>query len=63
MGRSKVFQQPEAEVFLNKNKPSYMGGILQMANHRLYRLHLARLVKVLSNTTGGAGNHPNFCHR
>ena len=27
---------PETELFLDKNKPSYMGGILEMANHRLY---------------------------
>jgi hypothetical protein len=26
----------EAEVFLDKAKPSYMGGILEMANNRLY---------------------------
>ncbi len=27
---------PETELFLDKRKPSYMGGILEMANHRLY---------------------------
>jgi hypothetical protein len=27
---------PETDVFLDKNKPSYVGGILEMANHRLY---------------------------
>src|SRR3569623_1903326 len=27
---------PETEVFLDKNKPSYIGGILEMCNHRLY---------------------------
>lgn len=27
---------PEADVFLDKAKPSYVGGILEMANHRLY---------------------------
>jgi len=26
----------DAQVFLDKNKPSYMGGILEMANNRLY---------------------------
>lgn len=26
----------EAELFLDKNKPSYVGGMLEMANHRLY---------------------------
>lgn len=27
---------PETELFLDKNKPSYIGGILEMSNHRLY---------------------------
>lgn len=27
---------PETGLFLDRNKPSYMGGILEMANHRLY---------------------------
>jgi len=27
---------PEADLFLDKAKPSYIGGILEMANHRLY---------------------------
>ena len=27
---------PETELFLDKKKPSYIGGILEMANHRLY---------------------------
>jgi len=27
---------PEADVFLDKHKPSYVGGILEMANRRLY---------------------------
>lgn len=26
----------DSELFLDKNKPSYMGGILEMSNHRLY---------------------------
>ncbi|KAA5548234.1 methyltransferase [Adhaeribacter rhizoryzae] len=28
---------PETTFYLNKNKPSYMGGILEMCNDRLYR--------------------------
>jgi len=28
---------PEADLFLDKGKPSYVGGILEMANARLYR--------------------------
>ena len=27
----------DTEVFLDKKKPSYIGGILEMGNHRLYR--------------------------
>jgi hypothetical protein len=27
---------PETDLFLDKGKPSYVGGILEMANHRLY---------------------------
>ena len=27
---------PEADQFLDRAKPSYVGGILEMANHRLY---------------------------
>lgn len=26
----------DTDLFLDKNKPSYMGGLLEMANHRLY---------------------------
>ena len=26
----------ETDLFLDKNKPSYIGGVLEMANHRLY---------------------------
>ena len=27
---------PSTDLFLDRNKPSYLGGILEMANHRLY---------------------------
>lgn len=33
----KYYNTPATELFLDKRKPSYMGGILEMANHRLYR--------------------------
>jgi hypothetical protein len=33
----KYHNAPEADLFLDKNKPSYVGGILEMANHRLFR--------------------------
>src|SRR5688572_7444111 len=28
---------PEGATFLDRNKPSYIGGILEMCSHRLYR--------------------------
>ena len=28
---------PDADLFLDKNKPTYMGGILEMSNNRLYK--------------------------
>lgn len=33
---SEYSNQLEAKIFLDKNKPSYIGGILEMANNRLY---------------------------
>src|SRR6185436_8008600 len=27
---------PETDLFLDRHKPSYVGGLLEMANHRLY---------------------------
>src|SRR5262249_15015853 len=30
------FNTPSTDLFLNKRKSSYIGGILKMANHRLY---------------------------
>jgi len=32
----KYHNTPETALFLDKNKSSYIGGILEMANHRLY---------------------------
>jgi precorrin-6B methylase 2 len=31
------YNNTDAEIFLDKNKPSYIGGILEMANNRLYK--------------------------
>lgn len=38
---------PETDMFLDKKKPSYIGGILEMANHRLYRFwgHLTEALR------------------
>jgi hypothetical protein len=32
----KYFNTPETDLFLDKRKPSYIGGVLEMANARLY---------------------------
>ena len=37
---------PETDLFLDKKKPSYIGGILEMANQRLYG-HWAHLTEGL----------------
>jgi len=37
---------PSTDLFLDKNKPSYVGGILEMANRRLFR-HWANLTTAL----------------
>jgi len=42
----KYHNSPDSDLFLDKNKPSYVGGILEMANHRLYR-HWAHLTEAL----------------
>jgi len=42
----KYHNSPETDLFLDRNKPSYIGGILEMANHRLYP-HWARLTEAL----------------
>ncbi|MEM8955875.1 MAG: methyltransferase [Verrucomicrobiota bacterium] len=38
---------PDVDLFLDKNKPSYIGGILEMANHQLYSSwgHLTEALK------------------
>lgn len=52
---------PETDLFLDRNKPSYLGGILEMANHRLYPFwgHLTEALRTglpqNEVKTGGAG--------
>ncbi|MBZ0114442.1 MAG: methyltransferase [Thermoanaerobaculia bacterium] len=38
---------PETDLFLDRKKPSYVGGILEMANHRLYPFwgHLTQAIR------------------
>jgi hypothetical protein len=33
---AKYSNATDADIFLDRNKPSYVGGLLEMANHRLY---------------------------
>src|ERR1043166_1249869 len=56
----KYYNTPETDLFLDKNKQSYIGGMLEMANHRLYP-HWAHLTEALrtgerqSESKGRAG--------
>ena len=53
---------PSTEFFLDKHKPSYIGGILEMANHRLYPYwgHLTTALRTGSpqNETKDGGPDP-----
>ena len=53
---------PDAEVFLDKNKPSYIGGILEMANHRLYPFwgNLTMAVRTGEPQNESKGGHDPF---
>ncbi len=53
---------PETDFFLDKNKPSYIGGILEMANQRLFGHwnHLTTALRTgeLQNEARGGGESP-----
>lgn len=53
---------PEADVFLDKAKPSYIGGILEMANHRLFRFwgDLTTAVRTGESQNESKGGHDPF---
>lgn len=53
---------PETELFLDKNKPSYIGGILEMANHRLYPFwgHLTEALRTGMPQSEIKGGGPGF---
>jgi hypothetical protein len=50
---------PETDLFLDRKKPSYVGGVLEMANHRLYPFwgHLTEALRtgVPQNEVKGGG--------
>jgi len=56
----KYHNTPDSDLFLDKSKPSYVGGILEMANHRLYP-HWGHLTEALrtgeqqGESKGGVG--------
>lgn len=54
---------PETDVFLDKRKPSYVGGMLEMANHRLYPFwaHLTEALRTgLPQNEVKSGSAPLF---
>lgn len=53
---------PETDIFLDKNKPSYIGGILEMANKRLYGhwSHLTTALRTGLNQNEAAGTDETF---
>ncbi|MFN7560307.1 MAG: methyltransferase, partial [Prosthecobacter sp.] len=53
---------PETALFLDKAKPSYIGGILEMANHRLFRYwgDLTTAVRTGESQNESKGGHDPF---
>jgi hypothetical protein len=53
---------PETSLFLDKAKPSYIGGILEMANHRLYPFwgSLTAAVRTGESQNESKGGHDPF---
>jgi len=53
---------PETDLFLDKAKPSYIGGILEMANHRLYPFwgSLTEAVRTGESQNESKGGHDPF---
>ena len=53
---------PSSDLFLDKRKPSYIGGMLEMANKRLYGhwSHLTRAVRTGENQNEASGEQDTF---
>lgn len=53
---------PDSDLFLDKSKPSYIGGILEMANHRLYPFwgNLTTAVRTGEPQNESKGGHDPF---
>ncbi len=56
---------PEADLFLDKNKQSYIGGILEMSSHRLYPFwsHLSEALRTGEKQNGQQFVGPGALHR
>lgn len=52
----------ETDLFLDRGKPSYVGGILEMANHRLYPFwgHLTEALRTGQPQNEAKGGGPSF---
>jgi hypothetical protein len=55
---------PETDLFLDRKKPSYVGGILEMANHRLYPFwgHLTEALRTGLPQNEVKSGGPNLFH-
>ncbi|WP_026736483.1 methyltransferase [Fischerella sp. PCC 9605] len=53
---------PDTDMFLDKRKPSYIGGILEMANHRLFGFwgHLTEALRTGEMQNEAKGGGENF---
>ena len=58
----KYYNTPSTGFFLDKRKPSYIGGLLEMANQRLYGFwnHLTVALRTGEQQNEGKGGGPNF---
>jgi O-methyltransferase domain/Dimerisation domain len=59
----RYYNSPSADLFLDKHKPSYIGGILEMANARLYPFWAGLTTALrtgLSQNESKEGNHDIF---
>lgn len=58
----RYYNTPSADFFLDKRKPSYIGGMLEMANHRLYPFwsHLTTALRTGLPQNEMRDGSPNF---
>ena len=58
----KYYNTPSTDFFLDKRKPSYIGGILEMANQRLYPFwnHLTVALRTGEQQNESKGGGPSF---